>query len=619
MKSTRTALLKLVLLFLLLGVSLNLRAQGDLVRREWKIDGVTREALVHVPDQETKIAAPVVFAFHGHGGSMSNAAKMFEAHILWPEAIVVYMQGLNTPGRLTDPEGKAPGWQKWVGDQNDRDLKFFDAVLATLKRDYKVDTKRVYSTGHSNGGAFTYLLWEARGQYFAAFAPSAGLPIVGMQVGSAPKFGPKSEKNPSGILPPDGAIPRSMEGGVWVAVPKPVLHVAGEKDPLVKFEWQERAIRAVRTANRCGDGKQWDKDKRCTIYKSDVGADVVTFIHPGTHRFPSAAREIIIKFFKEQKSSSPLVYQGYNGIGLGKHIVFIADDHEYRSEEALPALARILAKHHGFKCTVLFGIDPNSGNIATGVSNIPGTEALKTADLLVIFTRFQNLPLQQMQPIVDYLNRGGPVVGLRTSTHAFNIPADSPFAKYDYQYNGADYKGGFGRQILGETWVGHYGPNHQSSTRLDIVPGKEKHPVLTGVSNMWAEIGAYNAYPIEGSEILAMAVPLTGMQPNSAEDKTKTPMPGAWVRTYQSASGKSGRVFATTYGGSGDLVNDGFRRMLVNACYWAVGLEKAIKPNSDISFVGPYRPTWHGGATRATAVTPEDLIGWDSSIWPESN
>ena len=315
--------------------------------------------------------------------------------------------------------------------------------------------------------------------------------------------------------------------------------------------------------------------------------------------------------------AAPVVYEGTSGPGKGKHIVFIASDHEYKSEEALPALARILAKHHGFKCTVLFGVDPKTGEIVPGISNIPGTEALKTADLMVIFTRFQNLPADQMQPIIDYLNRGGPVVGLRTATRAFNIPAGSPFAKYDYDYKGSDYKGGFGRQILGETWVGHYGPNHKSSTRLDIIPEKAKHPILRGVTKMWAEIGAYNADPIEGSEVLAMALPLTGMEPNSPVDETKKPMPGAWVRTYKSASGTEGRVFTSTYGASDDLVNDGFRRMVVNACFWAVGLEKKIKPNADISLLGTLRPTWNGAFTRATGVKPEDLADWNSPIWPE--
>ena len=316
-------------------------------------------------------------------------------------------------------------------------------------------------------------------------------------------------------------------------------------------------------------------------------------------------------------ADAPLTYVGTEGPGKGKKVVLIANDHEYKSEEALPQLARILAKHQGFTCTVLFGIDPKNGAIALGnPSNIPGTEALKSADLLVIFTRFQSIPVEQMQPIIDYLNRGGAVIGLRTATHGFRYAKDSPLYKYSFDYKGEDFKGGFGRQILGETWVGHYGPNHKSSTRLDLVAAQATHPVLRGVKEVWAEIGAYNANPIEGSTILAMAQPLSGMKPDSPVDAAKKPMPGAWVRTYKSTSGKEGRVFASTYGASGDLANDGFRRMLVNACFWTTGLEAAIQPDLKIDLVGPYNPTWLGTFKRAGAVKPADLASYDSPIFP---
>jgi polyhydroxybutyrate depolymerase len=158
---------------LLLAATLSSRAAEGPSRREWKVDGVVREALVYAPTSAASGSTPIAFAFHGHGGSMNNATRMFSFHTHWPEAIVVYMQGLNTPGRLTDPKGEKPGWQRTVGDQDDRDLKFFDAVLASLKQDYRVDAKRIYATGHSNGGGFTYLLLAARGSTFAAFAPSA--------------------------------------------------------------------------------------------------------------------------------------------------------------------------------------------------------------------------------------------------------------------------------------------------------------------------------------------------------------------------------------------------------------------------------------------------------------
>lgn len=240
----------------------------ELVRMEWKVDEVSREGLVSIPADAKLKLTPVVFAFHGHGGNMRHAARTFGYHTLWPEAIVVYLQGLNTPGRLTDPEGKKPGWQPSLGEQKDRDLKFFDAVLAKLKTEYHVDQKRIYSTGHSNGGGFTYLLGQARGDVFAALAPSAATPGRGW---------------------------RDLK-------PVPILHVAGENDNLVKYQWQKLTIDGVLKLNGCEtDGQPWAKsgDLVGTIYASKSGTPVVTLISPGTHKFPDEAPALIAKFFKE--------------------------------------------------------------------------------------------------------------------------------------------------------------------------------------------------------------------------------------------------------------------------------------------------------------------------------
>ncbi len=245
---TRERIMNRILWIVVLLFSIGNAAQGadNLTRRQWQINGVSREALVYVPPAAKIAPTPVVFAFHGHGGTMQHAATTFAYHKYWPEAIAVYMQGLNTPGVLTDLQGKKPGWQKTVGDQHDRDLKFFDAVLATLKQEYRVDERRVYATGHSNGGAFTYLLWAERGDVFAAVAPS-------------------------------GAFLRRPFKDLK---PKPVLHVAGENDTLVRFEWQRLMIDAVRKLNGCEDGQPWGKrsvdlilDRATRIGGSCFGAD----------------------------------------------------------------------------------------------------------------------------------------------------------------------------------------------------------------------------------------------------------------------------------------------------------------------------------------------------------
>jgi polyhydroxybutyrate depolymerase len=236
---------------------------ADPEKMEFKVDDVTREALVFAPSKKTDGAPPLLFAFHGHGGSMQNSAKTFKFHEEWPEAVVVYPQGLPTAGK-TDPDGKKPGWQHAAGDLEDRDLKFFDALLAAIKEKFKVDEKRIYASGHSNGGGFTYLLWASRTDLFAAIAPSA----------AGTKQPPKEAR------------------------PIPVLHVAGEKDEVVPFETQKKTIEALKLFNGCeGEGKEWAKG--CTLFESSKGAPVVTFIHGGTHAYPKEAPALIVKFFKE--------------------------------------------------------------------------------------------------------------------------------------------------------------------------------------------------------------------------------------------------------------------------------------------------------------------------------
>jgi hypothetical protein len=312
-----------------------------------------------------------------------------------------------------------------------------------------------------------------------------------------------------------------------------------------------------------------------------------------------------------------LVYEGMEGPGKGKHIVFLAGDHEYRSEESLPAIARLLAKHHGFKCTVLFDIDPATGEIVAGNSNMPGLEALGTADLAVVFLRFQAFPKEQMKHFDDYLNGGGPIVGLRTATHAFKTNRDDPFAKYSYDSEVSGYELGFGHQVLGQTWVGHYGGNHSQSTRISLIEDRRSHPILRGVKDVWVQAGAYVGKPID-AEVLTMAQPLNGMSPASPPDSSKPPMPSEWTRTYKSPSGKTARVFTSLYGTSEDITNEGYRRMLVNGCFWAQGLEDSIKDDLNVDFVGPFQPNTFNDGAFARGIKPEMYAGFKEPI-PANN
>lgn len=308
-----------------------------------------------------------------------------------------------------------------------------------------------------------------------------------------------------------------------------------------------------------------------------------------------------------------LVFEGTSGPGKGKQVVLISGDEEYRSEEALPQLAKILAKRHGFRCTVLFAIDPKSGTINPVVqNNIPGLDALKNADLMVLFTRFRDLPDDQMKPIVDYVESGRPIIGMRTATHAFDLKASKTYAKYTW--NSKEWDGGFGRQVLGETWVSHHGQHGKQSTRGVIAPGKRQHPILRGIEDgdIWGPTDVYGVHlPLPGdSEALVLGQVLSGMSPTDppVSGKPNDPlMPVAWIKTYQGREGRVARVFTTTMGASQDLQSEGLRRLLVNACYWAVGLVQTIPAKSDVDLVGEYHPHPFGFGKAVKELKPADF------------
>ncbi len=233
------------------------------VIQEWNVEGVTRQALIYAPRPAPGVHPPVIFAFHGHGGNMNYSARAYRLHRYWPEAVVVYMQGLPTATRF-DPLGRQNGWQFRPGMYNDRDLKFFDAALATIREKYHPDNARIFAMGHSNGGSFTYLLWAERHDVFAAVAPAAAT---------------------AGI-------------SKLKLKPLPAFHVAGRNDRLVPFPAQARTIAYVRLLNGCGEkGKEWAQDS--TYYASKTNTPFVTLIHPGGHLMPPGATALMVKFFKE--------------------------------------------------------------------------------------------------------------------------------------------------------------------------------------------------------------------------------------------------------------------------------------------------------------------------------
>lgn len=313
-----------------------------------------------------------------------------------------------------------------------------------------------------------------------------------------------------------------------------------------------------------------------------------------------------------QENEQWIAFEPDEGPGNGQHIVLVSGDDEYRSEEALPMLAKILSEHHGFKTTVLFAIEPESGEIKPDYqSNIPGLKSLESADLMVLFTRFRELPDEQMKYIDEYLQAGKPIAALRTATHAFAYSEDSEseYAKYSWNSEIPGWEGGFGRQILGETWVDHHGVHGSEGTRglIDGIEERNDHPIIRGVSDIWGPTDVYGTRELEGEvDVLVWGASTSGMTPESAINWEKSIMPVAWTKTYTSEQGNTGKVFATTMGSSQDLESEGLRRLLVNACYWALDMEDEVPDKSDVAIIGEYTPTEFGFGDFIQGLKPID-------------
>ena len=338
---------------------------------------------------------------------------------------------------------------------------------------------------------------------------------------------------------------------------------------------------------------------------------------------------VFLTFANADEPKQWQVYDGYQPDGYGRHIVFISGDEEYRSEEALPQLGKILAVHHGFKCTVLFPIDPDGTINPNNRHNIPGLEALQSADLMIIATRFRDLSDDQMKHIDDYLKSGGAVLGMRTATHGFNIQGNKTYAHYGNGYNGdkKEWKDGFGRLVLGEKWISHHGGHKSESTRGLIAAEAKDHPIVRGIrdGDIWGPTDVYGVrLPLPGDSrpiVLGQVVarkgqptkgdPFFGMRPDDgppvAGSKNDPMMPVGWTKSYQVPGGKKGRVFTTTMGSSTDLVADGTRRMLVNAAYWCTGLEGQIPAaETKVDIVGTFDPLPYSVGAFKKGVKPSD-------------
>jgi hypothetical protein len=306
---------------------------------------------------------------------------------------------------------------------------------------------------------------------------------------------------------------------------------------------------------------------------------------------------------------------GKGGPGGGRHIVFLTGDEEYRSEEGLPMLAKILSQRHGFKTTVLFSLDPDGTINPKNTKSVPNSAALDTADAVVMLLRFRNWPDEDMARFEKLLLAGKPIVALRTSTHAFNgFPKGSRWETWNY-----NNEGGFGKRVLGETWLTHWGRHKVEATRGAIEPSQQNNPLLRGVTNIFGETDVYEAYPPLDATILVRGIVLKTLTADSEPADYKKPrstdkveqgvndpaMPVAWTRMNKNANGTTNRIFTTTMGAATDLENEGLRRLLVNAMYWGLGLD--VPQKADVTFVDEYKPSFYGFDGFRKGLHPSDF------------
>ena len=307
-----------------------------------------------------------------------------------------------------------------------------------------------------------------------------------------------------------------------------------------------------------------------------------------------------------------LTYPGGEGPGKGKHIVLIAAEQEYRSEQSMPMMAAMLAKHHGFDCTVLFGVNgeglvdptlpvfPEKGKEDEfKPHNIPGLEHLAKADLLIFVARLLTLPEDQLKHIVDYFDSGKPVIGLRTANHGFRGPLP-------YEIDGKRVTIG---DILGGSFMSHHGNWQQDSTRGDIVPEMKDHPVLTGVKDVWGPTDVYRTFKEgaglpEGCTALVYGQPLIGRAQGGKDNPEKEPLPVVWFKGWKTTGGKTARVLQSTMGSARDLENPGLRRLIANAAYWGMEMEDKISADSSVDYAAEYKPLSSGFDYAKVGVVP---------------
>jgi hypothetical protein len=314
------------------------------------------------------------------------------------------------------------------------------------------------------------------------------------------------------------------------------------------------------------------------------------------------------------ENDSWLTYRGKQGPGKGKQIILISAEQEYRSEQSMPMLAKILAFRHGFDCTVLFGVNEN-GQVDPTMPvypkkdqeknfknhSIPGLQHLEKADLVIFFTRLLTLPIDQQEQIVNYIDSGKPIIGLRTANHGFR-------RALPYKIKGEQVR--FGQDVLGGTFLGHHGNWHRDSTKGILVDKNKNHPILRGVKDVWGPSDVYRTYPKAKGlpadcTALVLGQPLIGREYGGKANPEKEPLPIAWVKEWKTSQGQKARVFHSTMASGKDLQSRDLRRLIVNASYWCLNRETKISADANVEYIGSYEPLVSGFNYPQLGVTPK--------------
>jgi len=288
-----------------------------------------------------------------------------------------------------------------------------------------------------------------------------------------------------------------------------------------------------------------------------------------------------------------------------QHIVFVTGDEEYRSEESMPMMAKILAEQHGFRCTVCYALADDGTINPTRLDNIAGLEALKTADLMVMFTRFRALPDDQLQLILDYANSGKPMIGFRTTSHAF-LYKSSPNNKWN---------DAFGRNIFGQKWITHHG--HEKGeflTAVTPIAEQKDNPILRGIEPFSVPSWLYHVTgggdKLEGDCTLLLEGKslVSGHEKAKRTERYPTTQPVAWTKGYMGTSGKTAKVFFTTLGHPHDFRADAMRKLVVNAVYWSLGREAEIPATgSKADLIGKFDLTTAASGGNRKGIKPQPI------------